>query len=73
MSSISTFKVSVYGDSFDELQEKAESEIAALFNAEVSEVIELARYELVITRDDDMGADFTYRADVIARIKSAYK
>jgi len=73
MSSISTFKVSVYGDSFDELQEKAESEIAALFNAEVSEVLELARYELVITRDDDMGADFTYRADVIARIKSAYK
>lgn len=70
MSSINTFKVSVYGDCFDELQEKAEVEISSLLNVEISEVPSLARYELIITRDDDMGADFIYRADVIARIKS---
>lgn len=63
----------MYGDSFDELQEKAESEIAALLNASEDEVMESTRYELIITRDDDMGADFTYKADVIARIKNGYK
>lgn len=67
--SASTLKVTVYGDSFDELQEKAEDEICSLLQIDPSEVEKIANYELLVSRDDDMGADFTYRAEVIARIR----
>lgn len=69
MSMISTFKCSVYGDSFEELRDKIEEEVAMLLGVEVSDIVDQTRYELVIMRDDDMGADFTYKADVIARLK----
>jgi hypothetical protein len=67
--SATTFKAVVYGDSFDELQEKAEDEIASLLQIDISDVEKLANYELLVSRDDDMGADFTYKAEVIARIR----
>lgn len=69
MSMISTFKCSVYGDSFEELKDKIEEEVAMLLGVDVSDIVDQTRYELVIMRDDDMGADFTYKADVIARLK----
>jgi hypothetical protein len=66
---ISTFKFSVYADSFEEIKDKAELEVAMLLGIDVSEIVDQIRYELVVMRDDDMGADFTYKADVIARLK----
>jgi hypothetical protein len=69
MSMISTFKFSVYADSFEEIKDKAELEVAMLLGIDVSEIVDQIRYELVVMRDDDMGADFTYKADVIARLK----
>ncbi len=69
MSSITTLKVYVFGDNFEELVEKAEDEIASLLVIPVEDVYHKARYELFVTRDDDMGADFAYKAEVIARIK----
>lgn len=64
-----TFKVDVYGDSFDDLQEKAEQEISSLLQIDVEEVLKKSNYELFVSRDDDMGADYTYKAQVIARIR----
>jgi hypothetical protein len=64
-----TFKVDVYGDSFDDLQDKAEEEIASLLQIDVEEVSQKSNYELLVSRDDDMGADYTYKAQVIARIR----
>ena len=55
-----TFKVDVYGDSFDDLQDKAEEEIASLLQIDVEEVSQKSNYELLVSRDDDMGADYTY-------------
>jgi hypothetical protein len=69
MSAVTTFKVSVYGDSFEELQDKAEDEIASLLQIDLEDVSQKANYELLVSRDDDMGADFTYKAEVIARIR----
>jgi hypothetical protein len=69
MSMISTFKFSVYADSFEEIKDKAELEVAMLLGIDVSEIVDQIRYELVVMRDDDMGADFIYKADVIARLK----
>lgn len=68
--SATTFKATVYGDSFDELEEKAEEEIASLFQVPIEEVSTIANYELLVSRDEDMGADFDYKADLIARIKN---
>lgn len=70
MSTTTTFKTTVYGDSFDEVEEKAEEEIASLLQIPIEEVSGVSNYELLVSRDDDMGADFTYRAEVIARIKN---
>lgn len=67
--SATTFRVDVYGDSFDELQDKAEEEIASLLQIDIEEVVQKSNYELLVSRDDDMGADYTYKAQVIARIK----
>ena len=69
MSMISTFKFSVYADSFEEIKDKAELEVAMLLGIDVSEIVDQIRYELVVMRDDEMGADFIYKADVIARLK----
>ena len=65
-----TFKVVVFGDSHDEIVEKAEDEIQSFL--EVSDEDEFSRkvnYELLIEKDEAFDAEFIYKANVIARIK----
>jgi hypothetical protein len=69
MSMISTFKFFVYGDSFEEIVDKIDIEVEMLLGVDTSSTVDQSRYEIVITKDDDMGADFIYKADVIARLK----
>jgi hypothetical protein len=65
-----TFKVAVFGDSHDEIVEKAEEEIQSFL--EVSDEEDFSKrinYELLIEKDEAFDAEFIYKANVIARIK----
>lgn len=64
-----TFKAVVYGDDYDELVTKAEQEICALLVIEEDDENNKTSYELIITRDEELDADFEYKAELIARIK----
>lgn len=64
-----TFKAVVYGDDYDELITKAEQEICALLVIEEDDENNKTSYELIITRDEELDADFEYKAELIARIK----
>lgn len=64
-----TFKTTVYGDDYDELVAKAEQEICELLVIEEDDDNNKTNYELIITRDEELNADFQYRAELIARIK----
>jgi hypothetical protein len=64
-----TFKATVYGDDYDELVTKAEQEICSLLVIEEDDENNKTNYELIITRDEDLNADFDYKAELIARIK----
>lgn len=64
-----TFKAVVYGDDYDELIAKAEQEICALLVIEEDDENNKTSYELIITRDEELDADFEYKAELIARIK----
>ena len=66
----STFKTNITGDSYEELLDKAQEEIASLLGLDdQSEALTRARCEMIITTEDGLSSDFNYRAEVIARIK----
>jgi len=73
MSSSTTFKVTVWGDSFDELQDRAETEIADLLQVPIEEVQQKVNYELIITKAPDMESEFVYSCDMIAKLRHDYR
>lgn len=65
-----TFSIDVYGDLYEEIIIKAEEEINDLLGIEDKMPIDdLASYEIFITKDEDLQADFNYKANIVARIK----
>jgi 2-keto-3-deoxy-L-rhamnonate aldolase RhmA len=60
-----TFRATVFGDSYDDLLDKARVEIATLLQIDESEALENIRCEMIITPT----MDDTYEAELIARIK----
>lgn len=73
MSSSTVFKVTVWGDSFDELQERAESEISDLLQVPIEEIQQKVNYELIITKTPDMESEFIYSCEMIARLRHDYR
>lgn len=70
--SIITFKTTVSGDTYEDIKEKAEEEICNFLEIDTSDEEELqgrVNYELVIEQDLDFEAEFSYKAEVIARIR----
>lgn len=67
--SLATFRVTVYGDLYTEIQEKAEEEICSFLEIDEDELAKKVNYELVIEKDDSFEAEYDYKAEVIARIK----
>lgn len=66
----STFKTTITGDSYEELLDKLQDEIATLLGIDdLSEVFNKARCEMIISTEDDLSSNFNYKAEVIARIK----
>lgn len=65
----STFKVVVFGDTYSEVIECAEEEICTFLQIDIETLPKTVSYEMIIEKDDDFDAEFTYRAEVIARIK----
>lgn len=64
-----TLKVTVFGDSYEEVVEKAEKEIRVFLEIDEEELDKRVNYELQVERDDAFDAEFEYKAEVIARIK----
>jgi 2-keto-3-deoxy-L-rhamnonate aldolase RhmA len=60
-----TFKSTVFGNSYDDLLDMAREEIATLLQIDKSEALENIRCEMIITP----AAGDTYEAELIARIK----
>lgn len=67
--SSATFKATVYGDCFDDLVQSAEREICSLLVIDDEDALSKTNYELIISRDEDLEADFDYKAELIARIR----
>lgn len=66
---ISTFKVTVFGDTYSEVIDCAEDEICTFLQIDIETLPKMVNYEMIIEKDDEFDSEFTYRADVIARIK----
>jgi hypothetical protein len=64
-----TIYFSVVGDSDAELEEKARDFISLYLNLSMGEDEPKVQYEFFVKEDVDFEAEFTYRADVIVRIK----
>lgn len=67
-----TFKSTVYGDSHDEVVARAEEEICAFLEIDPSDMGEFrnkVNYDLLVEQDSSFEAEFTYKAEVIARIR----
>ena len=67
--SASTFKTVVFGDNYEEIVQSAEEEICEFLGIDEDELSKRVNYELIISKDDSVSADLTYKAEVIARIK----
>jgi len=66
---IATFRVTVYGDTYTEISEHAEEEICLLLEIDEEEFDKKITYELLIEKDETFEAEYTYKAEVVARIK----
>lgn len=66
---MSTFRVTVYGDTYTEVLENAEEEICIFLEIDEADLPKRVNYECVVEKDDSFEAEFTYKAEVIARIK----
>lgn len=67
--SSATLRVSVQGDSYLEVVERAEEEICSFLEIEEDELEKRVKYEILVEKDDDFEAEYAYKAEVIARIK----
>ncbi len=64
-----TYKTIVTGDSYEELAEKAQEEVASLLGInDLAEASGRARFEMVISNNDE-ESNYNYTAEVIARIR----
>lgn len=63
------FRVTVHGDTYDEIVLQAESEISSFLEVAMEDLEKKVTYELQVEKDDAFDAEFTYKAEVIARIK----
>ncbi len=59
----------MYGDTYTEVLEHAEEEICLFLEIDEDELPKKVNYELVVEKDESFEAEFTYKAEVIARIK----
>lgn len=64
-----TLNLDIYGDSYEEIIEKAEVEINDFLGVEDQSIDEMASYEVIVSKDVDMQADFEYKANIIAKVK----
>lgn len=64
----STIRLQVNADTFSDIIEAAEDELMTFLGINYEE-LKKVQYELLIDRDPDMKAEFTYRAEVIAKVK----
>lgn len=65
-----TFRVTVFGDTYDDILEKAEQEILSFIELEDEEDFsKKISYEIQVEKDEAFDAEFSYKAEVIARIK----
>lgn len=66
----STLKVVVHGDTYQEILDNAESEILTFLAIdEEEELPSKINYELTVEKDEDIDAEFDYKAEVVAKIK----
>lgn len=66
---VATFRVTVYGDTYTEVSEHAEEEICIFLEIDGDEFDKRVTYELLIEKDETFEAEYTYKAEVVARIK----
>jgi hypothetical protein len=75
-----TLNLTVQGDDYEELRNKAENSIAKFLGTQegdedffdeefVSESFGRINYELIVTQNNDVSKDFQYSAQVIAKVK----
>lgn len=69
MSVSTTYDFTVYGDSYTEVLENAEVEISTFLGIDTDEINNRASYEMHIQQDFGMDAEFTFKANVIARLR----
>lgn len=67
-----SINLEIYGDSYEEIVTKAETEINYFLGTD-SSLDDLASYEIFVSKDLDMDADFEFKAQVVARIKNEPK
>jgi hypothetical protein len=75
-----TLNFIVQGDSYDDLQEKADAVIAKFlgveddeddfFPDETASMLQQVNYELVVTQNTELTSEFEYTAQVIAKVKN---
>jgi hypothetical protein len=75
-----TLNFHVQGDSYNDLQEKADTVIAKFlgleededdfFPDETSSMLQQVNYELVVTQNPEIASEFEYTAQVIAKVKN---
>lgn len=75
-----TLNFTVQGDSYDDLQQKADAVIAKFlgvedeeddfFQDETSSMLQQVNYELVVTQNPNITSEFEYEAQVIAKVKN---
>lgn len=75
-----TLNLTVQGDSYEELREKADVEISKFLGTEdeedyffdedsIPESFKNINYELVVTQNENISSEYKYSAQVIAKVK----
>jgi hypothetical protein len=75
-----TLNFIVQGDSYDDLQERADAVITKFlgvedeeddfFQDETASMLRQVNYELVVTQNPEIASEFEYTAQVIAKVKN---
>lgn len=75
-----TLNLTVQGDNYEELREKAEVAISKFLGTEdeeddffdedsIPETFKNVNYELIVSQNEDMSSEYEYSAQVIAKVK----
>jgi hypothetical protein len=64
-----TVRMTVFGDTHAEIMERAEAGLTAYLEVDLSELDQIAAYEVQVEEYDDMDAEWSFKATVIARVK----